>query len=45
VRKLGIVATARDVDGEFTVLEGSKARLNWIGTDGHSYRTLRSKLE
>ncbi|MFI9537765.1 GIY-YIG nuclease family protein [Nocardia fusca] len=45
VRRFGIVAAARDVDGEFTVLEGSKARSTWIGTDGHSYRALRDKLE
>ncbi len=45
LRKFGIAATARDVDGEFTVLQGSQTRLNWVGSEGHSYRRLREKLE
>lgn len=40
----GIMATAQEVDGEFTVREGSTARRNWIGTN-HGYQQLREKLE
>ncbi len=44
LRKQGLVAKAREVDGEFTVLEGSQARLAWVGVhDG--YQRLREKLE
>jgi hypothetical protein len=43
VKKDGIVATAREVDGEFTVLEGSQARPVWIA-GSHSYKALHSKL-
>ena len=43
-KKDGIVATAKEVDGEFTVLAGSTARLFWVGGD-HSYRGLREALE
>lgn len=45
LKKLGISATAREVDGEFAVLEGSGARLKWTGVEGHSYTSLRAKLE
>jgi hypothetical protein len=45
LKKLGISATAQEVDGEFTVLEGSGARLKWTGIIGHSYAGLRTKLE
>ncbi|MGY2082335.1 GIY-YIG nuclease family protein [Blastococcus sp. SYSU DS0539] len=45
VKKSGITATAQEVDGEFTVLEGSGARLKWTGVAGHSYAGLRAKLE
>lgn len=45
LKKSGITATAQEVDGEFTVLEGSSARLAWTGVEGHSYTGLRSKLE
>ena len=45
VKKSGITATAQEVDGEFTVLEGSGARLKWTGVVGHSYAGLRAKLE
>ena len=45
LKKSGITATAQEVDGEFTVLEGSGARLAWTGVEGHSYTGLRSKLE
>ena len=41
----GITATAREVDGEFTVLEGSQARSAWVGAAGHNYMGLRTKLE
>lgn len=45
LRKFGITARAREVDGEFTVLEGSGARLAWTGAENHSYTGLRAKLE
>lgn len=38
------MATAHEVDGEFTVLEGSLARPSWIGVED-GYRRLRDKLE
>lgn len=44
LKKDGIVATAQEVDGEFTVLEGSLARSSWIGVED-GYRRLRDKLE
>lgn len=31
----GIVASAQEIDGEFTVLEGSTARADWAGTHKH----------
>ncbi len=43
VKKDGIIATAREIDGEFTVLEGSRARPAWTGID-HAYKVLHSKL-
>ncbi|MEV5389205.1 GIY-YIG nuclease family protein [Nocardia farcinica] len=45
LKKYGITATAQEVDGEFTVIEGSSARLKWTGGEGHSYTSLRAKLE
>lgn len=45
LKKTGITASAQEVDGEFTVLEGSSARLKWTGGEGHSYTSLRTKLE
>ncbi len=43
-KKEGILAHAQEVAGEFTVLEGSQARLTWFGSfDG--YERLRAKLE
>jgi hypothetical protein len=45
LKKEGIAATAQEVDGEFTVMPGSTARLEWLGADGHSYSGLRVKLE
>lgn len=45
IKKENIVASAQEVDGEFTVFAGSTARLKWVGAAGHSYRDLREKLE
>ena len=45
LKRLGLTATAREVDGEFTVLEGSQARREWAGVERHSYTGLRAKLE
>lgn len=45
MKKDAILATAQEVDGEFTVLSGSTARLEWIGVESHSYRGLRQSLE
>ena len=33
LKKEGIVATAKEIDGEFTVLEGSGARGSWTGVE------------
>ena len=43
LRREGITATAREVNGEFTVLEGSKARGTWTGAQ-HAYKALHEKL-
>jgi hypothetical protein len=43
LKKEGITATAREMDGEFTVLEGSKARGTWAGVQ-HAYKALHEKL-
>ncbi len=43
LKKDGIVATAHEVDGEFTVLEGSLVRQSWIGVED-GYRRPRGKL-
>lgn len=40
----GVEATAQEIDGEFTVREGSTARRKWVGTT-HAYQQLREKLE
>lgn len=45
LKKQGILATAQEIDGEFTVLADSTARLKWTGAGGHNYRSLREKLE
>jgi hypothetical protein len=45
LKKEGILASAQEIDGEFTVLANSTARLKWTGAEGHSYRGLREKLE
>ena len=39
VKKDGIAARARQIDGEFTVLQGSAARAAWTGPE-HSYKAL-----
>lgn len=44
LKKDGVLATAQEIDGEFTVLEGSLARPAWIGVED-GYRRLRDKLE
>jgi hypothetical protein len=43
LRKDGITATAREIDGEFTVLQGSQARPAWTG-GMHTYKALYEKL-
>ena len=43
VKKDGITARAREIDGEFTVLEGSCARASWTGSQ-HTYKALHNKL-
>lgn len=43
LQKDGIAATAMEIDGEFTVLEGSSARPGWIGVE-HGYKVLHQKL-
>jgi hypothetical protein len=45
LKKQCILATAQEIDGEFTVLADSTARLRWAGAGGHNYRGLREKLE
>ncbi|WP_305803954.1 DUF4268 domain-containing protein [Stenotrophomonas sp. YIM B06876] len=42
-QKQNLMATAREVDGNFVVLAGSQARSEWIG-QYHSYQTLRQQL-
>jgi hypothetical protein len=43
LRKEGITAAAREIDGEFTVLEGSRARRSRAGVQP-AYEALREKL-
>jgi len=48
LKKLGIEATAQEIDGEFTVFEGSTARSEWYGVEGqgyNGYKRLREKLK
>ncbi len=45
LKKQGILATAQEIDGEFTVRTDSTARLKWADAGGHKYRGLREKLE
>lgn len=42
--KHGIAAEAREIDGEFVVLAGSKAQAEWIGVYTVGYRTLHQQL-
>lgn len=44
LKKYGIMATAQEVDREFTVFEGSQARPAWSGADD-GYKRLREKLD
>lgn len=43
LKRYGITAVAREVDGEFTVAEGSGARSSWTGVQ-HSYKVLHQNL-
>jgi hypothetical protein len=43
LRKYGINATAREIDGEFTVHQGSQARSAWAG-GSHNYKALYERL-
>ncbi|MEO9330041.1 GIY-YIG nuclease family protein [Gordonia aurantiaca] len=45
VKSEGIEAQAREIDGEFTVLQGSRARSAWKSAESHAYRSLRARLE
>lgn len=44
LKKSGVMATAQEFDGEFTVHEGSLARAEWTGVDD-GYKRLREKLD
>lgn len=37
-------AQAQEVDGEFFVLKGARARAQWVGTADHNYRSLYQQL-
>jgi hypothetical protein len=43
LKREGITATAREIDGEFTVLQGSHARQSWVSTP-HAYKALHGAL-
>ena len=43
VPKHGIEARAREIDGEFVVLEGSSARARWVA-ENHGYKALHEQL-
>ena len=45
LKKEGLLAQAQEIDGEFTVLEGSGARHAWTGVEVPGYTALRKKLE
>ena len=45
LKKEELIARAQEIDGEFTVLEGSQARHAWTGVEVHGYTALRKKLE
>lgn len=40
----GVSASAQEIDGEFTVRAGARARLIWAGVDTN-YKKLRERLE
>lgn len=44
LKKSGVTATAQEIDGEFTMHEGSLARAEWTGVDD-GYKRLREKLD
>ncbi|WP_255175990.1 GIY-YIG nuclease family protein [Rhodococcus sp. 06-1474-1B] len=44
LKKDGITAKAREIDAEFTVLEGSQVRGGWVGSSHEGYKVLRDKL-
>jgi hypothetical protein len=46
LKKEGLTARAQEIDGEFTVLAGSQARLSWTGRhpSNEGYRRLRENL-
>lgn len=44
LKKWGIVEHAQELDGEFVVLAGSRARSGWLGVD-HGYGRLKNDLE
>lgn len=44
LKKEGILARAREIDGEFTVIEGSQVRSAWVDVSEHGYKALREKL-
>jgi hypothetical protein len=45
VPRHGLTAQAQEVDGEFTVLTGSDAQPEWIGTDRHpGYQAMHAQL-
>ena len=43
-KKHGLHAEAREIDGDFVVLTGSQARIQWCGVEGHSYQSLHHQL-
>lgn len=43
-KKHDLKAEAREIDGEFVVLDGSQAQAKWIGSASHSYSTLHQQL-
>ena len=45
LEKDSIVASAREIDGEFTVLAGSDARAGWVAVSNVGYKALKEKLE
>lgn len=45
LKRAGITAIAKEVDGEFTVMKDSQARREWSGDPTHTYSALRENLE